>query len=72
MEKRLVELKVKNEWKKVEMKELKKGDVFRIFEDDKSQVMLDDGRNEFLCSCDAFIGPYGPQNSQVWTVEIEL
>lgn len=59
-------------WLEIKFEELKTGDLFKLFEPTGEPVVTDDGRTEFLCTSDAFLGPYGPEKSTVWTVETDV
>lgn len=59
-------------WSEVEFKDLKRGDRFRLFEPDGERVVTSDGKDEFICTSDAFFGPHGPNKTMAWTVETDV
>jgi len=62
-EDRVVEILTEGKWEEKEFKDLKKGDVFRLFDLDsngnKIQVESKEGVREFKAINDSYIGVYG-------------
>lgn len=52
---RRVQIKINNEWKDIKFADLKKGDVFRLFEPDEKEVIDDYGHTEFLATSNIHI-----------------
>lgn len=56
---RIVEVLIDGEYIKKEMKDLKKGDKFKLYEHDGTPIRDQDFNYEFEAKCDAFISPFG-------------
>lgn len=52
-------------WHDIEFKELKNGDIFRMFEPTGEPVLDKNGNWEFVANCDAYLNKNG-----IWTIEI--
>jgi len=65
---RITEVNREEEWKVVPLSEVKKGDRFRMFEPDGEPVKNVSGDVVFVAHEDSFLGPHGPNETQVWTV----
>lgn len=52
-------------WHDIEFKELKNGDIFRMFESTGGPVLDKNGNWEFVANCDAYLNEDG-----IWTIEI--
>ncbi len=61
---RLVEVFDGREWVPRRLHEVKKGELFRLFEDDGTQFS-DHGRNEFFAAADGFINARGTGSIEV-------
>lgn len=48
--------------------DIKKGMIFRLFEPNWETVYNTKGGLFFIAQGDAYIGPFGPENGNVWTV----
>lgn len=59
---RKVEVLKKGEWKTVRLKEVKKGDRFRLFEPDGTPVLDNKQRAEMIACKDAYL------DGELWTV----
>jgi len=60
------ELFTNNRWLKIDFKELKKGDKFRVY-NPLGNLAINKGKSEFIALCDAFVDP---KNNQ-WTINFE-
>ena len=71
-EKRIVKRKEGEGWAIIPFEDLRKGDIFMLYEPDgEGPIPNTSGEVELHCTKDAFRGPYGPDGSEVWTVEVE-
>ena len=62
---RTVQVYKENTWQETELKEIRDGDLFRIFEPDGTPVKSKYGEGEFVADGDAFFD----ESLGVWSVE---
>ena len=69
---RKVEVFREEKWVEVRLKDVKKGELFRMFElPEMLPVLLDSGESEMVALSDPYIGPNGPNKEDVWTIEAD-
>jgi len=65
---RKVEVLRDNNWTECRLKDVKKGEKFRMFEFDGSPVLGSVGESVFVADSDPYVGPNGPEGADVWTI----
>lgn len=51
-------------WHDIDFKELKDGNIFRMFESTGEPVCNPEGETEFIATCDAYL------KDDIWTIEV--
>ena len=69
---RKVEVFREEKWIETRLKDIKKGELFRMFELPEMLPVLNNfGRHEFIALSQPYIGPNGPNKEDVCTVDVE-
>lgn len=69
---RKVEVFRDSKWINVRLSDVHKGELFRVFEiPEMTPVVTNSGKSEYIALSEPYIGPIGPDKSDVWIIETE-
>lgn len=69
---RKVEVFREQKWTEVRLENIKKGELFRMFEFlEMIPVLNNSGKHDLVAVSEPYIGPNGPNKENVWTVDCD-